>query len=168
MTTMADDGRTTAATTTRRRVLGWVWAGLGLGLAGEAAWIAGAFLRPRGAAATVANVIEAGPVEAFAPGSVTAFPAGRFYLCRLADGGFVALDRECTHLGCTVPWRPDEERFDCPCHASSFDIAGDVLSPPAPRPLDRRPVRIENGIVKVVVSERVRRDEVSPSDAVYA
>ena len=37
----------------------------------------------------------------------------------------------------------------CPCHASSFDITGDVLSPPAPRPLDIFPVRIENDIVKV-------------------
>ena len=64
-------------------------------------------------------------------------------------GGFLALARRCTHLGCTVPWVEDEDRFVCPCHASAFDITGDVLSPPAPRPLDIFAVRIENDIVKV-------------------
>ena len=99
----------------------------------------------------------AGPVERFAPGSVTAFPAGRFYLSRLADGGFLALSRTCTHLGCTVPWLEDEQRFACPCHASVFDITGEVLGPPADRALDLYPVRIENGIVKVDTTARIRR-----------
>ena len=74
---------------------------------------------------------------------------GFFHLTRLADGGFLAVSRECTHLGCTVPWMAEEGRFVCPCHSSAYDIRGDVLSPPAPRALDIHPVRIENGIVKV-------------------
>ncbi|RKZ05488.1 Rieske (2Fe-2S) protein, partial [bacterium] len=99
----------------------------------------------------------------FEPGSVTAFPAGKFYLVRLEQGGFLALYRECTHLGCTVPWSEKEQKFLCPCHASAFDIRGDVLSAPAPRPLDWLPVRIENGIVKVVLDDRRRRSSFSPS-----
>ena len=90
----------------------------------------------------------------FAPGSVTAFPAGKFYLVRLADGGFLALHRQCTHLGCSVPWDEASGRFACPCHASVFDLRGDVLAPPAPRPLDLFAVRIENGIVKVDTRRR--------------
>ena len=153
----------------RRRVLSWIWTGLGLGLTAEIGWIAAAFLRPRVVERDDGEgVLTAGPVDAFEPDSVTAFPAGRFYLTRLSDGGFLALVRECTHLGCTVPWRAEEGRFACPCHASAFDLAGDVLSPPAPRPLDRHPVRIENGIVKVVLSERIRREVAAPSDVVYA
>jgi cytochrome b6-f complex iron-sulfur subunit len=105
-------------------------------------------------------------VDRFAPGSVTAFPAGKFYLVRLDDGGFLALDRTCTHLGCTVPWRAEEGRFACPCHASTFDITGDVLGPPAPRPLDRYLVRIENDVVKVDLSHRVRRSAFNPSQVV--
>jgi len=100
----------------------------------------------------------AGPVEQFEPGSVTAFRTGKFYLVRLQDGGFLALHRKCTHLGCTVPWIADEQRFACPCHASAFDIRGDVLSLPAPRPLDLLAVRIENGVVKVDTSDPMRRD----------
>jgi cytochrome b6-f complex iron-sulfur subunit len=101
--------------------------------------VAADFFRPRRSRPTGAeagSIVVAGPVDRFERGSVTAFPEGKFYLARLADGAFLALHRECTHLGCTVPWVAGEDRFVCPCHASSFDITGDVLSPPAPRPLD--------------------------------
>lgn len=153
----------------RRRFVSWLWALLTGTLALELTWVATSFLRPRDRAATGNPILViAGPADAFAPGSVTAFPDGRFYLARLEDGGFLALDRTCTHLGCTVPWNPETSCFDCPCHASSFDIAGRVLSPPAPRPLDLYPVRIENGVVKVDLGRRVRRAAFEPSQAVRA
>jgi len=147
-----------ARPTTRRSFFLKLWLAIG-GLAlFEYVLIAADFLRPhRGRDSDNAGIIVAGPVERFQPGSVTAFPAGKFYLSRLDDGGFLALSRRCTHLGCTVPWDARENAFVCPCHASSFDITGEVLSPPAPRPLDLHPVRIENGIVKVDTAERVRR-----------
>ena len=143
----------------RRGFLGKLWLLLGGAVLAEAAWIVGDFFRPRRSRAVEDRdaIVVAGPVERFEPQSVTAFPEGRFYLARLADGGFLALSRECTHLGCTVPWIASEGRFVCPCHASSFDITGDVLSPPAPRPLDIFPVRIENDIVKVDVRRPIRR-----------
>lgn len=156
-------------TTGRRRFLGWLWAGLGLVALGEFLWIGLSFLRPRAVAETGGDdLVVCGPVDDFAPGSVTAFPAGKFYLARLADGGFLALHRECTHLGCTVPWNRAENRFVCPCHASTFDIAGRVSGPPASRPLDLLPVRIENGIVKVVSGRRIRRTEFRPDQVVGA
>lgn len=155
------------AAATRRGVLAWVWGALGLAAVAELGWITAVFLRPRSPSAAATDALfVAGPVDAFAPGSVTAFPDGRFYLVRLADGGLLALHRECTHLGCTVPWREDEQRFACPCHASSFDLTGKVLSPPAPRPLDRYEVRVENGIVKVDTSRRLRQDPTAPPPAV--
>jgi cytochrome b6-f complex iron-sulfur subunit len=154
----------------RRRVLSWIWAGLGLAVAGELAWITVSFLKPRRRPGhgKADPIITAGTIDEFEPGSVTAFPAGRFYLVRLDNGGFLALDRTCTHLGCTVPWVADQSRFNCPCHASSFDITGEVLGPPATRPLDLYPVRIENGIVKVDTRRTVRRTAFQPSQAVHA
>jgi cytochrome b6-f complex iron-sulfur subunit len=144
----------------RRSFLARAWYVLG-GLAClQFLWIGFDLLRPRRrrpSSRQGGDLVVAGPVERFAPGSVTAFPAGRFYLSRLADGGFLALSRTCTHLGCTVPWLEDEQRFACPCHASVFDITGEVLGPPADRALDLYPVRIENGIVKVDLSAAVRR-----------
>lgn len=96
-------------------------------------------------------------MDRFQPGSVTAFREGHFYLVRLQDGGFLALHRKCTHLGCTVPWIEDEQQFMCPCHASAFDIHGEVLSAPATRPLELFSVRIENGMVEVDTSRIIRR-----------
>jgi cytochrome b6-f complex iron-sulfur subunit len=153
----------------RRGFLGRLWLLLGGVAVAEAAWIVGDFFKPRSRRAVddgADSIVVAGPVDEFEPGSVTAFPKGRFYLARLPDGGFLALHRECTHLGCTVPWIATEDRFVCPCHASSFDITGDVLSPPAPRPLDIFPVRIENDIVKVDVRKPIKRQSFTPSQVV--
>ena len=158
-----------ASESSRRGFLGRLWLLLGGVAVVEAVWVVSEFFKPRRRRTTDRvsdTLIVAGPVDRFDPGSVTAFPAGRFYLARLEDGGFLALHRECTHLGCTVPWIDSECRFVCPCHASAFDIRGDVLSPPAPRPLDTFPVRIENGIVKVDTSRAIRRQRVLDSQAV--
>jgi cytochrome b6-f complex iron-sulfur subunit len=153
----------------RRSFLGRLWLLLGGVALVEAAWVVTDFFKPRRRRLTDAetsSIVIAGPVDRFEPGSVTAFPEGRFYLARLVDGGFLALHRECTHLGCTVPWIDAENRFVCPCHASSFDITGDVLSPPAPRPLDTFPVRIENDIVKVDIGKPVKRNRSTDAEVV--
>ena len=88
-------------------------------------------------------------------------------LSRLEDGGFLALSRSCTHLSCSVPWVADEQRFVCPCHASAFDRRGDVLQPPAPRAMDLFEVAIENGIVCVDTSRRVKRKAFASDQAKY-
>lgn len=148
----------------RRSFLRLAWIGVGVAALGEAAWIVASFLKPRKETPKDAgSLVVAGPMESFAPGSVTAFPAGKVYLVRLADGGFLALHRQCTHLGCSVPWDEAAGRFACPCHASAFDLRGEVLAPPAPRPLDLFAVRVENGIVKVDVSAPVRRSSFDAS-----
>jgi cytochrome b6-f complex iron-sulfur subunit len=137
-----------------------LWLVLGGLVVVEYGWLVVEFLRPRkspSALNATASTIIAGPVDRFEPNTVTAFPEGKFYLARLSSGGFLALHRECTHLGCTIPWNAMERKFVCPCHASAFDITGNVLSAPAPRALDLFAVRIENGIVKVDTSRRVKR-----------
>ncbi len=142
----------------RRRFLAWIWYLLGGAALAEAAWVLSDFLRPRKRrSAGDEVVIVAGPVDRFEKGTVTAFQNGAFYLARLPGGGFLAMSRECTHLGCTVGWDEKQGHFVCPCHASIYDIHGQVLAPPAPRPLDLFAVRIENRVVKVDTSTRTRR-----------
>ena len=98
-------------------------------------------------------------------------PAQRDVTMKLADGyreiaavkGVWALRREanevtvyspiCTHLGCGFRWDGEEKKFKCPCHGSMFDAEGKVVGGPAPRPLDRLPVRIENGRLMVQYQE---------------
>ncbi len=47
--------------------------------------------------------------------------------------GVKAVSAICTHLGCVL--EIDEDGFICPCHGSSYDRSGEVLSGPAPRAL---------------------------------
>lgn len=51
----------------------------------------------------------------------------------------------CTHLGCRVTWHPDIEHYISPCHDGHFDILGNVISGPPPRPLDEFISQIEDG-----------------------
>ena len=51
----------------------------------------------------------------------------------------------CTHLGCRVTWHSDQEHYISPCHDGHFDIVGNVISGPPPRPLDEFTTRVEDG-----------------------
>jgi glycine/D-amino acid oxidase-like deaminating enzyme/nitrite reductase/ring-hydroxylating ferredoxin subunit len=53
------------------------------------------------------------------------------------DGELHAVSSRCTHLGCQVAWNAAERTWDCPCHASRFDVDGDVLNGPAVTPLEQ-------------------------------
>jgi len=154
----------------RRDFLGRLWKALGLVALLEFFGVGLSFLAPKREqekAGAFGGVITAGAAEKFPPGTVTAFRDGHFYLARLPDGGFLALSRKCTHLGCSVPWVAEEKRFICPCHASVFDIYGNVANPPAPRALDLFPVRLVNGIVNVDTGKTIRRERFEKSQAVY-
>jgi cytochrome b6-f complex iron-sulfur subunit len=154
----------------RRSFLNTLWIVLG-GLAlVEVVGLVLAFFQPRKTgekAGDSAGIVEAGAVDKFTANSVTAFVRGKFYLARLEDGGFLALSRKCTHLGCTVPWSSKEMKFVCPCHASVYDIRGEVVSAPAPRPLDLHHVFIENNIVNVDTNKVIKRGVFRPEQVIY-
>jgi cytochrome b6-f complex iron-sulfur subunit len=68
------------------------------------------------------------------PPGITFNPDRRVFVVR-EDDGFRVISAVCTHLGCTVQWKPDQRRFDCPCHGSRFKDDGTVIGGPAPRAL---------------------------------
>ena len=155
----------------RRSFLNKLWLGLGIIAIFEFAGLVMAYLRPkkrRAPSGDIETVVEAGHVESFPLNSVTAFVRGKFYLCRMEDGGFLAVSRKCTHLGCTIPWLEKERQFACPCHGSAFDIRGEVISPPASRALDIYHLFIENQMVKVDTGEQIKRSGFRKEQAVYA
>ena len=144
-----------SAPSNRRKFLNWLWIVLGGLACVEFGWLTKSILQSQQGnknrnSKTV--FVTAGTVDTFPVNSVTAIAKGQFHLARLADGSFLALSRTCTHLGCAVPWNEARKQFICPCHGSTFDINGEVLTPPATRGLDSYQVRIENGTVLVNIA----------------
>jgi Rieske Fe-S protein len=80
------------------------------------------------------------PAE-YAPNSITFEEEHRLFVFH-GRHGFRAVSAICTHLRCTIgPFGPPADRFKavhsrCPCHGSIFDKDGQVMTGPAPRPLD--------------------------------
>ncbi len=157
-------------TSSRRTFLGRLW--IGLGLVALVQFLGGALAFLVSGSGKKSSheplFIEVGAVDNFAPGSVTLIRQGELYLNRLEDGGFLALSRKCTHLGCAIAWDEEEKLFACPCHASTFDKHGRVLKTPAPRPLDQHPLAIENGRVTIDIETRRKRQSFRPEQLTYA
>lgn len=154
----------------RRRFLWTIWAIIGGVALMELVFLCLSFFKPatREKKENQSSfIVDAGRVETYSPGSVTPFIRGKFYLTCLKDGGFLALSSQCTHLGCSVPWDDETQQFICPCHASKFSITGEVLAPPASRPMDIFDLRIENKIILVDISRKMKRSHFTQSDAVY-
>ncbi len=65
------------------------------------------------------------------------------------DGkNFTLFDPHCTHLRCPYYWDEQSGIFVCPCHNGKFDIDGNVIAGPPPRPLDRWEFTIRNGEIE--------------------
>ncbi len=159
-----------AARVSRRSFLNILWTALGLAALVEFLWLAFSFLwtaKSGKLQSQEITVVPAGALSSFEAGTVTAFQKGEFYLVRLADGGVLALSCRCTHLGCSVPWVEKEKKFLCPCHSSAFDTTGNVIRSPAARALDTFAVTIENNIVKVDTSRRIKRSGFEAKQVVY-
>lgn len=58
------------------------------------------------------------------------------------EAGVTALYQKCPHLGCRVPACPSSQWFECPCHGSKYNRAGEKKAGPAPRGLDRFPMTV--------------------------
>lgn len=64
-----------------------------------------------------------------------------YIVVRLPDAVH-ALNAVCTHLGCIVYWDKQKKILPCPCHAGFFDLNGNVISGPPPRPLPKATAKI--------------------------
>lgn len=113
------------------------------------------------------NFYEAGDITYFEKGRVYPFGSASFFLCRLKDGGFIAVSSKCTHLGCIIQFNYSHDRFECPCHASAFQKNGKVIKSPATRPLDYFPIAFNGNKVLVDTGNPVRRSKFDLSQITY-
>jgi len=63
-------------------------------------------------------------------------------LVEIAPGEYHAMSATCTHLGCTVQYRPDLREIWCACHNGMYDLNGRNVSGPPPRPLEAFDVQV--------------------------
>ncbi len=81
--------------------------------------------------------------------------AGAWLLKRNDQELLTAFDDRCTHLGCRPKWNPTRGLFECPCHGSEFDLAGNVKRGPATTPMQRLFLDASDG-EKLHLSEKPR------------
>lgn len=141
------------------------------------------YLKPGGDAPVPdeAVIFVAGPLEEFEPGTASYFRLEHLYVLRMQDGALLALydlgprmqarvnRGDETALECRVEFVEDEDNltrlgdpppgfedrvFREPCDGSVWDAAGRHLFGPASGDLDRFPLGVVDGVVRVDVSER--------------
>ena len=63
------------------------------------------------------------------PGAAIRFSTVAFDGYVVNDAGTIrALSSVCTHMGCTLSYRPDWQDLRCPCHGASFNLAGELAN----------------------------------------
>lgn len=72
-------------------------------------------------------------------------PVGAVYLYKNDAGAVIAYNAACPHLGCIVDYKGGG--FACPCHNSSFTLAGERNNQIPPRGMDTLDVKeVENAV----------------------
>ena len=101
------------------------------------------FVPPKTADLGVDSVV-AGKVGELKPNSGKIFRFGNRpgLLILTAAGEYRAISAVCTHLSCTVQYRPDLKEVWCACHNGKYDLEGRNISGPPPRPLQAFDVQV--------------------------
>jgi len=124
---------------------GWKTGIVMIGAAGF--WTSWDVLRPLPGSGLGGVIQTVAPAEV--PQSTTVYiRTAQTYLTKI-DDEVVALWQKCPHLGCRVSWCESAGEFECACHGSTFNRAGDVRSGPAPRGMDRFAVNTDGEIIEV-------------------
>ncbi|MFQ6031413.1 MAG: ubiquinol-cytochrome c reductase iron-sulfur subunit [Candidatus Zixiibacteriota bacterium] len=137
---------------TRRRFLNYLLGGSVLVSLGSALGVILTFIYPpkREGGAEAADRLEVGPVSDLPEGKAKPMVfQGKNVMVIHVKEGFFAVDMKCTHLGCMVEWKNDQQVLFCPCHAAYFDYKGKVISGPAPLPLPLYKVEISQDNIYV-------------------
>lgn len=118
-----------------------------------------------GSKINLGNVADLKAALAATPGGVLYFAEARTYLVTwrpvspaaaaiydnigLPDEELLAVYQKCAHLGCKVPHCETSNWFECPCHGSRYNKAGEYEYGPAPVGLSHFPLVVDGGSVTV-------------------
>ena len=123
---------------------GWRWGLALLGVAGV--WTSWDLLLP--SAKGLGDEVRAVPAESVPDVGAVEVGVARAYLVRV-EGDLLALSWKCPHLGCKVPYCESSGQFECPCHGSTFNRAGEFRGGPSPRGMDRFGLTTVDGVAVI-------------------
>jgi cytochrome b6-f complex iron-sulfur subunit len=154
-----------APSLSRRQLLNFLTGATVAATAGSILYVAGKVLIPPAektgmggaivAKDVLGNPIPASQILAEAPGTralVAGLAGEPTYLIVNEDNTLdsIGIVDNCTHLGCTFPWNPLDQQFQCPCHGSLYAPDGSVERGPAPLPL--KIVQVNVGDNSILIS----------------
>lgn len=124
----------------RRRLLNWVL-GTSVGaLLASILFPIFRFVSPPEIAEASTNEVEGGATndpELLEKGyKIIRFGAEPVILVRVAEGDFRAFAGTCTHLDCIVEFHKDQKRIWCNCHNGEYNLHGQQVAGPPPKPLE--------------------------------
>jgi cytochrome b6-f complex iron-sulfur subunit len=120
-----------------------------------AAAVVGAYMKaPEKRERSAERTVSAGMLDDYrvGEGKLVRHGGSPFYVVRLDAARVVALSAVCTHVRCILGYDPSRKALVCPCHDGRFDLGGNVLSGPPPRPLRTYSVSLRAGEIFVDVA----------------
>lgn len=114
------------------------------------------YLTPNGGDEPESKVssVTIGDIKDLPPGSGKNFKFGSMpaLITHTKDGELHAFSAVCTHLGCTVQFRPEKDLIWCACHGGCYDpSSGKNVAGPPPKPLLALKVEVVKD--KIIVSK---------------
>lgn len=146
-------GSTTGRQPTRRTFVNLLLGGGVIAFVGAALYPLLRYLFPPRLAEAVQNQVVAAKVGELRPNSARIFRFGARpgILLMTPEGEYRAFSAVCTHLSCTVQYRPDLKHIWCACHNGHYDLSGRNIAGPPPRPLEAYRVDVRGD--EIVVSK---------------
>jgi cytochrome b6-f complex iron-sulfur subunit len=136
----------------RRGFLGWFLGTSAGAMCASVIYPVMRYLVPPDIPEATTSLVVAGKVGELKPNESKIFRFGNTpaLLVRMPDGNFKALSATCTHLSCTVQYKPESHYIWCACHNGVYDMSGKNVSGPPPRPLEEYKLNVKGD--EIVVS----------------
>ena len=136
----------------RRDVLNWLLGTWLAGVVGSILYPIARYLVPPDLPEAAPPSVVAGKAADMAPntGRIVAFGTTPVIVVRTSTGDLRAFAATCTHLACTVQYRPDLEHIWCACHNGHYDLNGRNIEGPPPQPLGRYDVTVQGQDIVIV------------------
>jgi Rieske Fe-S protein len=136
---------------TRRSFLDWLLGTSAVATLGAIVYPIFKFMSPPQIVESAENSVVAAKLSEVPPNSGKIFKFGNKpgILVHTAAGEFKAFSAVCTHLECIVQYRDDTKQIWCACHNGQYNLSGQNIGGPPPRPLEEYQVNTRGDDVVV-------------------